>query len=519
LSFSEQPKNPPRRLGAILLCIGPGLIIAGQIVGSGELIATTKTGAEAGFWLLWLIVIGCLIKVFTQIEFGRYSLTTGKTTLQALDEIPGPRLRVNWIIWYWAIMFLASTAQQGGIVGGVGQALAMTKPLTAEGRAFNHYQDTVTEREVVATLLSRARQEEKQGPERMEILRLQQQLDSLNERMEAIGTPPEANDDVLWAILISVLTSFALIIGRYSTIQTLSAILVGTFTCITVWNLYALQSLEEWRVSFTDLRNGLSFGLPPADGSGGRSPIATALATFGIIGVGATELVSYPYWCIEKGYAAWTGPREKTLEWARRAQGWLRVLKWDAWLSSVVYTLATVTFYLLGAAVLGRTGLSHAGSQMIRTLAEMYVPVFGHTAQIIFLFGAIAVLYSTFFLATAGNARVAADSLRVIGLVADDERTIRFWTNVFCGGFPIVSLLVYIFVRAPVALVLVSGLTQAIMLPMLAGAALFFRYRKCDEALKPGKIWDILLWISSLGLLVAGSWAALSHLGPVFGTP
>ena len=114
---------------------------------------------------------------------------------------------------------------------------------------------------------------------------------------------------------------------------------------------------------------------------------------------------------------------------------------------------------------------------------------------------------------------MAADSLRVIGLVADDERTIRFWTNVFCGGFPIVSLLVYIFVRAPVALVLVSGLTQAIMLPMLAGAALFFRYRKCDEALKPGKIWDILLWISSLGLLVAGSWAALSHLGPVFGTP
>jgi hypothetical protein len=156
---------------------------------------------------------------------------------------------------------------------------------------------------------------------------------------------------------------------------------------------------------------------------------------------------------------------------------------------------------------------------MIRTLAEMYVPVFGPTAQIIFLFGAIAVLYSTFFLSTAGNARVAADSLRVIGLVADDERTIRFWKTVLSGLFPIVSLLVYIFVRAPVALVLLSGLTQAIMLPMLAGAALFFRYRRCDEALKPGKIWDVLLWISCVGLLLAGSWALLSHLGPMLGKP
>jgi Mn2+/Fe2+ NRAMP family transporter len=51
---------PPRTLGATLLRLGPGMIIAGSIVGSGELIATTKAGAEAGFWLLWLIIAGCV---------------------------------------------------------------------------------------------------------------------------------------------------------------------------------------------------------------------------------------------------------------------------------------------------------------------------------------------------------------------------------------------------------------------------------------------------------------------------
>ncbi len=188
-------------------------------------------------------------------------------------------------------------------------------------------------------------------------------------------------------------------------------------------------------------------------------------------------------------------------------------MQWDAWLSSVVYTFATVTFYLLGAAVLGRTGLNPAGSQMVRTLAEMYVPVFGTTAQLIFLFGAIAVLYSTFFVATAGNARVFADSLREFGVISKDEQSFRFWARVLSGFFPIVSLVVYIYVRAPVVLVLISGVTQAIMLPMLAGAALFFRYRRCEEALRPGRLWDVLLWISSVGLLIAGSWAALSHLG------
>ena len=41
--------EPPKTLGRIVMSVGPGLIVAGSIVGSGELIATPKTGAEAGF--------------------------------------------------------------------------------------------------------------------------------------------------------------------------------------------------------------------------------------------------------------------------------------------------------------------------------------------------------------------------------------------------------------------------------------------------------------------------------------
>jgi len=92
-------KAPPRTLPGIIRHLGPGLIIAGSIVGSGELIATTRTGAEAGFWLLWLIIIGCVIKVFTQVEFGRFTIVTGKTALDGMNSVPGPRWKVNWILF------------------------------------------------------------------------------------------------------------------------------------------------------------------------------------------------------------------------------------------------------------------------------------------------------------------------------------------------------------------------------------------------------------------------------------
>ena len=57
-------------------------------------------------------------------------------------------------------------------------------------------------------------------------------------------------------------------------------------------------------------RRGLSLHLP----TGG---LATAIAVFGITGVGATELVMYPYWCVEKGYARFVGPRDGSAAWLR----------------------------------------------------------------------------------------------------------------------------------------------------------------------------------------------------------
>jgi Mn2+/Fe2+ NRAMP family transporter len=291
-------------------------------------------------------------------------------------------------------------------------------------------------------------------------------------------------------------------------------VLVASFTLVTIVNLFALQTNDDWAVRSGDILRGLQFRLTPADQALVASPLATALATFGIIGVGASELVAYPYWCLEKGYARFTGPHEMTDEWADRARGWLRVLRWDAWCSMVVYTFATVAFYLLGASILGRIGLSPEGSDMIRTLSVMYEPVFGTWAQMLFLLGAFAVLYSTFFVSTAGHSRTFSDALRVCRITSGSETSRKRLITACCAVFPFLSLSVYVLFPHPARLVLASGVMQAIMLPMLGGAALFFRYRRCDPRVAPGRLWDVLLWISCFGLLLAGGWLALTKMFP-----
>src|SRR5271154_445706 len=121
-------RDPPASLWAALRQIGPGIILAGSIIGSGELLLTPSLGAEYGFVFLWLILFSCVVKVFVQIELGRYAVSSGQPTLTALDALPGPRLGTHWLVWWWFVMTLATVSQLGAMAGGVGQALHLAFP-------------------------------------------------------------------------------------------------------------------------------------------------------------------------------------------------------------------------------------------------------------------------------------------------------------------------------------------------------------------------------------------------------
>ena len=121
-------EDPPASFLSALRRIGPGIVLASSIVGSGELIATTTLGAQVGYAALWIILVSCAIKPVVQAELGRYTIVTGSTGLEGFNGVPGPRVGVSWLVWAWAITVTLTLLQVGGMYGGVGQVLHVLVP-------------------------------------------------------------------------------------------------------------------------------------------------------------------------------------------------------------------------------------------------------------------------------------------------------------------------------------------------------------------------------------------------------
>ena len=122
-------EEPPSSFKGMLKHLGPGFILSASIVGSGELIATTALGAEAGFVAMWVILASCLVKVFVQLEFGKHAIHSGETTFEALNQLPGPKFgKGRWTTWLWLVLMSIKPLQVGGIIGGVGLVLNILFP-------------------------------------------------------------------------------------------------------------------------------------------------------------------------------------------------------------------------------------------------------------------------------------------------------------------------------------------------------------------------------------------------------
>ncbi len=443
--YALHPENiarPPQALSGIVRLIGPGLILASSIVGSGELIATTVLGAENGYILLWLIVLSCLVKTVVQNELGRYAIGTGRTTLEAFNEAPGPRLKVSWLVWMWCAMVTFTLFQVGAMLGGISEILNRLLP----------------------------------------------------------SVPITA---FVW--ILAVLSMVLLVAGKYLLVERVAMGLVVSFTALTVSCCFLLFKLPQY-FDWGEVLRGLTFQ-PPEGG------MATAVAAFGITGVGATELVMYPYWCIEKGYAQYAGRRDGSEGWTSRALGWIRVMGFDVLLSMVVYTFATIAFYFLGAGILRGKGLIPEGSEMVQVLSSIYTETLGEWSLGLFMVGAFAVLYSTVFASTAAHCRVWADLVGMLGFFDRSNYQHRLRAvRVFVVVLLVVPCLYFMLLREPVLMVKIGGIAQAIMLPVIGGFALFLRYRRMPREVLP-KAWvTVMLWVSAVLMALMMGYSAIDRL-------
>lgn len=300
-----------------------------------------------------------------------------------------------------------------------------------------------------------------------------------------------------WVIICAVVVALLIFRGYYNIVEKASFVMIFMFTLLTITSVVAL-SFTPYAISWSEIASGLTFDLP-------EEVVVVAIGAFGITGVASDEIISYNYWCIEKGYAAYTGPYNDTPEWRKRAQGWINVMYLDAFVAMMIYTAVTAAFYLLGAAILNNRGVVPGGNQLIETVALIYTESLGTGVRNVYLIGAFFVLFSSVFASLAAWTRIYSDIFGQIGWIdlANSARrkqaiAILSWT------FPAIWALAYMFIELPVFMILFGGAVGSVLLFLIVFAAIHIRYYRDSRIGREGRLYNFAFWISTISIALVG---------------
>ena len=198
----DETREPPIGLWNTIKFLGPGLILVGTVVGSGEIIMTTTLGATVGFVMFWWMLLSSWGKSIVQAELGRYTVSSGETVLHAFNrlpgKLPGPRKMISWFIWLWMFQQIPGHIGGGGVYGGVGQAVHMAFPFLASK---------------------------------------------------------------WWTIIFAALAVALILSGTYRFLEKLMTFMVATFTILTMVCAILLQ-FTPYAITWEDVRTGLQFQFP-----------------------------------------------------------------------------------------------------------------------------------------------------------------------------------------------------------------------------------------------------------------
>lgn len=430
----------PSGFWKMLAAVGPGIVVTGSVIGSGELVNTPVQAATFGFVLLWAVLLSCVIKYFLQVEIARHALVENRTTFEAINECPGPKFRgTSWIGIVYMLFYFLAMLPVVGIIGAIGGLL--------------HH-------------------------------------------VLSIG-PSETASVQLWGTLSVLLAAILLWGGAYHRLEIAVTLMVATFSVSVGVGLLLIQG-TAYRISAEEITAGLTFSFGPDSRAGAYA----LLSLMGALGVGANELFMYPYWILEKGYAAKLGDRNNP-QWASRARFWINTIRLDAGLATLIATVVTAAFFLLGCAVLFRQGIRPTGFAVVEQIASVYTATYGEWSRWMFYLGAFCTLFSTLVVYTAASGRMWTDffaSLRFIdgsnsqAVGNSHQRMQLVWLAGLWAGFLLLP-------KEP-ARWIVTGhyVLGAFMMPLLMFAVLWMAFHT-DCRVRMGRAWAVALVASTVVIL------------------
>src|SRR5688572_17117599 len=98
---AELPRAPePRGLGWFS-AIGPGVIILGAAIGSGEFLVGPAAMVKYGLTMLWVVGVAVTLQTLFNIELMRYTMATGEPVFTGFM-----RTKPHSTFWAWFYVFL-----------------------------------------------------------------------------------------------------------------------------------------------------------------------------------------------------------------------------------------------------------------------------------------------------------------------------------------------------------------------------------------------------------------------------
>lgn len=105
---------------------GPGLLWMLSAVGTGSVLFTPRVGSVYGYELLWLLLLVIFFMWVMIREMARFTIVTGRTILDGMSTLKGPK---GWAIWIIFLpQLLAAAVGIAGLAAVVGSAFSVSLP-------------------------------------------------------------------------------------------------------------------------------------------------------------------------------------------------------------------------------------------------------------------------------------------------------------------------------------------------------------------------------------------------------
>ncbi len=446
-------KVPPKGL-AILAMVGPGLVWAGEYIGSGEVILCTRLGALLGVAILWAPMLAIFLKYVIGLAGARYTTTTGEGMIDMFSRVPGPG---NWAVWIV-------------LIGQFCAAAVSISALASSAAAFIHA------------------------------------LVPLNQVMLGWGVTLFCVA-VVWGNKfdpVRYIASALVLVMVVGVVYVALKVTPGAGEVAAGLFGFRLPDVPRWALESGAATGNVWAELLPVLGWAAGGFASQVWYSYWVLesGYGQAANTGFGVRADEEMLSTMDG------ETATRIKGWCRVVNVDATTALLVGSGVTACFIVAGAGVLGRMQLAPDGPQLAIQLSEVFRQFWGSTGAVLFLAAGVAAMVSTNLCQFAGWPRIMADCLRVLFPAMAGRYAPHKVRRLFVFIFLVSNMLIInTFGINPVGLLKVGAVLDGLLLSPLQAVIIIYALvvvlpgmlsREAAAILKPGKVLISLLALSAI---------------------